>query len=308
MNSELKPWQVFACLLATWIFWGSTYLAIKFALLSFPPFFQMGTRFLAAGLLLMAWARWHRSIMPTLIQWRNAAVVGALMLGGGMGGTAYAEQYVASGLVVAFIAVVPAMIAIINYGFGVRPGQLEIAGICVGVLGVICLVGGAGFKASPEGLTSIILATICWSTGSVLSLRVFSLAPGAAGFASEMLCGGAILMAISLISGEPVNHAPQMVPILAWMYLVVFGSIIAFSAYMTLLSRTSATLAASYSFVNPLIAMMLGIGIAGERVTTREWLAAAIIIVGVILLLAGRSRRGSISSPPISIPLKSPRV
>jgi drug/metabolite transporter (DMT)-like permease len=123
-----------------------------------------------------------------------------------------------------------------------------------------------------------------------------------------MLCGGAILLAISLVSSEPVNHAPQMVPILAWMYLVVFGSIIAFSAYMTLLSRTSATLAASYSFVNPVIAMMLGIVIADERVTSREWLAAGIIIIGVILLLAGRSRRGSISSPPISIPPESPRV
>src|SRR5436309_6012972 len=109
-----------ACLAATWLVWGSTYLAIKFALLSLPPFFQMGTRFLFAGVLLMAWMRWRGAAWPDARQWRNAGVVGALMLGGGMGGTAYAEQSVGSGLVVAFIAVVPLMIAALNLAWGVR--------------------------------------------------------------------------------------------------------------------------------------------------------------------------------------------
>src|SRR5687768_12385797 len=119
-----------ACLAATWLVWSSTYLAIKFALESFPPFFQMGSRFVVAGALLLAWMRFARNApMPTRTQWRNATIIGALMLGGGMGGTAVAEVSVGSGLVVAFIAVVPLMIALVNRVFGVRTGRLEAAGI-----------------------------------------------------------------------------------------------------------------------------------------------------------------------------------
>src|SRR5262245_25601874 len=117
---RLSP-LVLACLAATWFVWGSTYLAIKFALVSFPPFFQMGTRFLLAGVLLLAWAWWRGQRLPTPAQWRNATIVGALMLGGGMGGTAFAEQSVASGLVVAFIAVTPALMTLLSLPFGIRP-------------------------------------------------------------------------------------------------------------------------------------------------------------------------------------------
>lgn len=290
MNTELKPPKILACLLATWLIWGSTYLVIKFALLSFPPFFQMGTRFLAAGGLLLMWSRLRRHSMPTILQWRNAAIVGGLMLGGGMGGTAYAEQYVASGLVVAFIAVVPALIALINLYFGVKPGNLEALGIGIGVLGVIFLVGGVGFNASGRGLLAIVLATTCWSTGSVLAQRIFPLAPGGMGFASEMLCGGLLLLVISLVVREGVHWPPQAQAAWAWLYLVVFGSLIAFSAYMILLSGTSATLAASYAFVNPIIAMVLGVSFGGETVTPREWMATGIIVLGIVLLLFGRRR------------------
>ena len=154
-------------LAATWLIWGSTYLAIKFALVSFPPFFQMGTRFLVAGTLLIAWARCCRQSMPTLTQWRNAAVVGALMLGGNVGGVAYAEQTVASGLVVAFIAVVPALITIASLPFGIRPSRMEVIGIGLGVVGVLLLVRGDAFTASPAGLTAITIAALGWSIGSV---------------------------------------------------------------------------------------------------------------------------------------------
>src|SRR5947208_12680822 len=151
------------CLAATWLVWGSTYLAIKFALLSFPPFFQMGTRFVFAGAVLMAWMRWRGAAWPTRTQWRNALLVGSLMLGGGMGGTAYAEVSVGSGLVVAFIAVVPLMIAALNLFYGVRPRALEAAGIVLGLIGVLLLTQGAGFQASPAGLIAIVLACTGWS-------------------------------------------------------------------------------------------------------------------------------------------------
>ena len=281
---------VLSCLAATWLVWGSTYLAIKFALVSFPPFFQMGTRFLLAGVVLMAWMRWRGAAWPARRQWRNAWIVGALMLGGGMGGTAYAELTVGSGLVVAFIAVVPLMIAALNLAWGVRPTRLELAGIGVGLAGVLMLTQGAGFQASPAGLTASALACITWSLGSVLSQRSLPLAPGATGFASEMICGGVVLMLMSALAAEAPQWPPQPLAVAAWAYLVVFGSLIAFNAYMVLLAHASAGLASSYTFVNPVIAMVLGVAVAGEVVTSFEWLAAGVVLVGVVLMLRGAAR------------------
>ncbi|HEV7915185.1 MAG TPA: drug/metabolite exporter YedA [Albitalea sp.] len=278
------------CLAATWLVWGSTYLAIKFALLSLPPFFQMGTRFLLAGVVLMAWMRWRGAAWPDARQWRHALIVGTLMLGGGMGGTAYAEVSVGSGLVVAFIAVVPLMIAALNRLYGVKPGRLELAGIVVGLTGVLMLTQGAGFQASPAGLTAIALACITWSIGSVLSQRSLKLAPGATGFASEMICGGMVLLVVSLLAGERPQWPPQPVAVLAWLYLVVFGSLIAFNAYMVLLAHASAGLASSYTFVNPVIAMLLGVAVAGEVVTGFEWAAAVVVLIGVVLMLRGAKK------------------
>lgn len=284
------PPLIALCLAATWLVWGSTYLAIKFALLSLPPFFQMGTRFLAAGALLMVWMRWRGATWPDRTQWRNALVIGTLMLGGGMGGTAFAEVTVGSGLVVAFIAVVPLMIAALNLLWGVRPRALEAAGIVLGLAGVLMLTQGAGFQASKAGLTAIALACTCWSLGSVLSQRTLPLAPGAMGFASEMLCGGAVLMLMSALHGEAPVWPPQPVAVAAWLYLVVFGSLIAFNAYMLLLARAPAALASSYTFVNPVIAMLLGVAIAGEHVTHFEWVAVSVVLAGVLLLLWRRAR------------------
>jgi len=236
---------VLASLAATWIVWGSTYLAIRFALVSLPPFLQMASRFLVAGALLLAWmVLLRRAALPSARQWGHALLVGALMLGGGMGGTAYAEQTIGSGLVVAFIAIVPVMIVALDSLWGIRPGRRESAGIAIGLAGVLLLTQGSGFQASTAGLVAITIATAAWSLGSVLSQHRFPLAPGAVGFASEMLCGGAVLTVMGLAAGEvPVlrqNWPPQPAAILAWLYLVVFGSLIAFNAYMYLLANVSA--------------------------------------------------------------------
>lgn len=288
-NVLLSP-LVLACLAATWLIWGSTYLAIKLALVGLPPFWQMGSRFLVAGAALMAWMRWRGAPWPTRREWRNATVIGALMLGGGMGGTAVAEQSVASGLVVAYIAVSPLMTALLNLGFGVRPQRAEWAGIVLGLAGVLLLVRGAGFSASPAGLLAQTLACAGWVLGSVLSQRKLPLAAGATGFASEMLCGGAVLMALSLLAGERVALA--QVPASAWgawLYLVVAGSLLAFNAYMVLLARAPAGLATSYAFVNPVIALLLGVAIGGEQVSAGEWLAVAVILAGLGLVLRARA-------------------
>jgi len=282
---------VIACLAATWLIWGSTYLAIRFALVSFPPYLQMGSRFIVAGLGLALWMRFaRRAPWPARRQWRNALVIGALMLGGGMGGVAVAEQTVGSGLVVVFIAVVPLLIALINLFWRVVPGLLELAGIGVGLAGVLMLTQGAGFQASPAGLFAMATACSCWSIGSVLSQRSLLLAPGAMGFASEMLCGGAVLMLLAAATGESFSWPPQPLAVWAWAYLVVFGSLLAFNAYMVLLGRASAGLAASYTFVNPVIAMLLGVAFAGETITGYEWAAAGVVLAGVLLLIARPAR------------------
>ncbi len=284
-SSSRRDGFLVLCLLATWLIWGSTYLAIKFALVSFPPFFQMGSRFLLAGALLMGWVAWRGGPWPTLKQWGHALIVGTLMLGGGMGGTAVAEQSVGSGLVVAFLAATPMVIALLNRLWGVRSTWREILGIAVGMLGVLLLVRGAGFSAAPQGLLAIATASASWSLGSVLSQRRFPLAPGASGFASEMLCGGVVLMGLSVASGERFVWPPEPLALGAWLYLVVFGSLVAFNAYMILLARAPASLAASYAYVNPVIALLLGVTFGGEAITAGEWGAAGVVLCGVLLLL-----------------------
>ena len=285
--ARLTP-LIIACLAVTWVIWGSTYLAIKWALLSFPPYWQMGTRFLVAGAGLMLFMRLRGAAWPSAHQWRNAAIIGALMLGGGMGGTALGEATVSSGMIVAFIAVTPALIALFNVLFAIRPARLEALGIAVGLIGVLLLTQGSSFSASHAGLLAIASATLCWSLGSVLSQRRFPLAAGAVGFASEMLCGGVLLMLIAWLRHEQVSWPPDPKALWSWAYLVVFGSLLAFNAYMVLLARAPAALASSYSFVNPVFAMLLGIALNGEVVSGYEWLAAAVILFGVVLVILGR--------------------
>lgn len=292
-TSALSP-LIIACLAATWLVWGSTYLAIKYALISLPPFVQMGSRFLVAGLVLMAWMRWRGAPWPDRRQWCNALAVGTLMLGGGMGGTAYAEQTVGSGLVVAFIAVVPVLMVAANALMGNLPSRLEALGIACGLGGVLLLTQGAGFAASTPGLIAIAIACLAWCAGSMLSQRRLPLAPGATGFASEMICGGVVLLLMAAISDDYAVLArqwpPEPVSVAAWFYLVVAGSLIAFNAYMVLLAKAPTGLASSYCFVNPVIAMLLGVGIAGEVVSSFEWASAGLVLVGVVLLLAGRGK------------------
>ncbi len=291
--ARLSP-LILACLAATWFVWGSTYLAIKWALVSFPPFFQMGTRFVAAGVLLGVWALWRGAAWPTRGQWLSAAILGALMLGGGYGATAFAQVSVSSGLVVAFIAVVPALVALFQWPYGERPTKLEGAGIALGLLGVVLLTQGQGFGASASGLVAMAIACATWCLGSVWAkhglpggLRL-ALAPGAAGYASQMLAGGLLLLGMSWAVGETPSFPPDARSVASWFYLVVAGSLIGFSAYMLLLERTSAGLASSYSFVNPVIGMVLGVALGGEVVSGQEVLAAGVITGGVVLLLAAR--------------------
>lgn len=280
-----------ACLLATWVIWGSTYLAIRFALESFPPFFQIGSRFLGAGLLLFAWARLaRRAPYPSLTEWRNALVVGVLMLACGTGGCAFAEQTVGSGLVVTFVAVMPLLMTCLNLAFGIRPRRLEVVAMLVGFAGVALLARGEGLGSSPVALIALSVATCGWASGSVLSQRRLHLAPGAMGFASEMLCGGTFLLLLSALRGESPHWPPTALAAFAWAYLLTIGSIVGFNAYMVLLARAPVGIATSYSFVNPVIGLFLGVALGGETITRGEWTAVLFVLAGVLLLLWARAR------------------
>jgi drug/metabolite transporter (DMT)-like permease len=216
------------------------------------------------------------------------------MLGGGYGATAVAEATVSSGLVVAFIAVVPALVALAQWPYGVKPSRAEAWGIGLGLAGVCLLTRGQGFSASWPGLAAIGLACATWSLGSVWALhglpggRRLDLAPGAAGYASQMMAGGLVLLVGSALAGERPVLPPDARALACWLYLVMAGSVVGFSAYMVLLQRTSAALASSYTFVNPIIGLVLGVMLDGEVVSRLEWAAAAVITAGVLLLVAGR--------------------
>jgi drug/metabolite transporter (DMT)-like permease len=291
------PPLVIACLAATWLIWGSTYLAIKWALVSFPPFYQMGTRFLVAGALLAAWSRLRGAPWPSRAQWLNATLLGALMLGVGYGLTAVAEETVSSGLVVAFIAISPALQVALEWPYGVRPTRTEALGIVLGLLGVLGLASGQGFSASPKGFAAVLVASLAWKLGSVWAMhglprrwggRKLVLAPGGMGFASQMLAGSAVLMLTSSLLGETPGWPVDPLALASWFYLVIAGSLVAFSAFMVLLQRTPTALSSSYAYVNPVIGLLLGVTLGGETLNIREWLAAGLVTFSVVLMLRGR--------------------
>ena len=291
------PPLILGCLAATWLIWASTYLAIKWALVSFPPLYQMGTRFLVAGVLLASWMRWRGAHWPDRREWINAAILGTLMLAVAYGLTAVAETSVSSGLVVAFIAIGPALQSAMELPYGVRPTRMEAAGIGLGLVGVAGLAAGQGFSASPEGLAAVAVASVAWKLGSVwttrglprvLGGRPLDLAPGTMGFASQMLAGGAVLMVVSPLLGERPGWPIDPLALWSWVYLVVAGSLIAFSAFMVLLQRTPTAVSASYAYVNPIIGLALGVTLGGETLNTGEWLSAALVTASVVLMLRGR--------------------
>lgn len=293
------PPLILACLAAVWLIWGSTYLAIKWALVSFPPFFQMGTRFLVAGALLLAWMRWRGAAWPDRREWINASVLGAVMLGIAYGMTAVAEVSISSGLVVAFIAIGPALQAAMELPYGTRPTKREAAGILLGLAGVLGLAAGQGFSASPAGLAAVLVASVSWKLGSVWSVhglpkvlggRSLEMAPGAMGYASQMLAGGVLLMLASAAVGERPGWPIDPLALASWVYLVVAGSLIAFSAFMVLLQRTPTAVSSSYAYVNPIIGLLLGVTLGGETLHTGEWVAAAVVTGSVVLMLSGRPR------------------
>lgn len=281
--------KVLIALLSVYFIWGSTYLAIRIALEGFPPFLMAGVRFLATGTGLYLFLRVRGTPNPNHSQWIGATIVGGLLLLGGNGGVVFAEQWVASGITALGVATVP-LWTVLFAGIWKRwPARLEWAGLLLGFIGIVLLNFEGDLRASPAGAIALIIAAICWAFGSAWS-RHLSLPSGLMASAVEMIAGGILLLATSFLTGEKMNGFPAWHSVGALFYLMVFGSLIGFSAYTYLLSKARQALATSYAYVNPVIAVGLGVILAGERITTVGITAMLIIIAGVVLVLFGEKR------------------
>ncbi|MFZ6724984.1 drug/metabolite exporter YedA [Undibacterium sp. MH2W] len=282
------PRSVLIALLTVYIVWGSTYFAIQVALESFPPLMMIGTRFVAAGSILFLWQLWRGSRVPTLREWRDGGIIGILMLGGGTGLTACAEQYVSSGLTAVFIACSPMILSGLSGLFGDWPKRREWVGILCGFAGAVLLASDGEFSAKPAGIILLLAAILCWDVGSILSQKKLKMAAGGMGFASEMLVGGFFLVIASLMMGEQSPGPVTVNAVVAWCYLVTAGSLLAFTAYMFLLSKVHTGLAGSYAYVNPVIAVALGAAFGGEHISVKAMVAMTIILGSVMMLTSAR--------------------
>jgi len=277
-------------LISLYLLWGGTYLGMRVALQSFPPFFLAALRFLIAGGLMFAFLRARGAPLPTRREWLGAALIGTLLLVGGNGGVTFSEQWVASGLAAVAIGAVPLWAALFAGLFGRWPRPLEWWGLLLGFAGLIVLNLGHGLNATnPLGAIVLLIAPVCWAFGSIVSTRV-PLPKGFMASAAQMLCASVVLFALGLGSGERISAAPTLPALVAMLFLIGGGSLIAYSAYGYLLSHVSAPLATSYAYVNPVVALCLGVGLAGEQITLTGVLAMLIILSGVILVTLGSGR------------------
>ena len=277
-------------LFALYIIWGSTYLAIRFALESYPPFLLAGLRFLIAGTLLFGFLRLRGIALPSRRQWQNAAITGVLLLGFGNGLVCFAQERVSSGIAAVAVASMPLFAALFSSLYGERPTRREGLGLAIGFIGVVVLNLGNGLSASRLGAAALLLAAMCWALGSVWSKRQ-DMPKGPMNTAAQMLCASVALIIVALSAGERLPVHPSLHATLAVAYLIVFGSIIAFSAYLYVLKHVRPALATSYAYVNPPVAVMFGLLLVGEHVGPYDLAGMAIILLGVGVITLARQRR-----------------
>ncbi|MGH8213303.1 MAG: drug/metabolite exporter YedA, partial [Rhodanobacteraceae bacterium] len=268
--------------------WGSTYLGIRIALTGFPPFMLAALRFAAAGVAMYAWLRLRGAPAPSARQWRNAAITGVLLLCFGNGMVCYAEQYVDSGIAAVAVACEPLLVAVIVALYRERLRRTEIAGLIVGFVGVVLLNSGGELRGSPWAAAALLLAALCWAFGSIWSRRQ-DMPAGPMNVAAQMLCASVGLALMTLVTGERLPTHIPLQSVLAVAYLAVFGSIIAFTAYLFLLKTVRPALSASYAYVNPPVAVLFGVLLAGERVGVLELAGMAVILIGVGTIALARA-------------------
>ncbi|MGI8820262.1 MAG: EamA family transporter [Chthoniobacterales bacterium] len=301
----MRPPSRFAVIVAfaaVYVIWGSTYLGILFAIQSLPPLLMAGTRFFAAGVIMYAIAHFKGARRSTWPEWRTSAIVGAALLLGGNGGVTLAEQFIASGLAAVMVATVPIYMALLGWltGSAARPTPIVWAGLAGGLAGVALLLAPSINLADPEhphataGMLILLVSSFAWSAGSIYSRRAPNPPSPFVATAQQMLCGGALLIAAGAARGEgPRLHLREIsaVSLGAWIYLVLIGAIVGYSAYMWLLRYCEPAKVATYAYVNPIVAVLLGAAFAGEKLTLRTVAAAALIIGSVALVITVNQRR-----------------
>jgi drug/metabolite transporter (DMT)-like permease len=291
-----KKIALLAAFAALYLIWGSTYLAIRFAIDTIPPLLMAGTRFLLAGLTMHIIARRQGAPRTSLAEWRTSLIVGACLLLGGNGGVTLAEQYVSSGLASVIVATVPIYIALLAWAMGTAPKPSPIVwlGLAGGFIGVGILVGPAlcltpnGTSHSGVGLLILLCASFLWSAGSIYSTKAKNASSPFVAASQQMLCGGALLTLAGVLTGELHRFDASRVSLLSvgsFAYLVIIGAVVGFTAYIWLLRHCNPAKVATYAYVNPIVAVILGALFAGETLTGRAMFAAALIIGSVALVI-----------------------
>ncbi|HJZ87625.1 MAG TPA: drug/metabolite exporter YedA [Polyangia bacterium] len=284
--------RVLVAFALVYVVWGSTYLAIRYAVATLPPFLMAGSRFLLAGSALYTWARLRGAAPPSGANWRATAIIGGLLLLGGNGSVVWAEQRVPSGLAALLVATVPLWMVVMEaIRRRTRPGLPVVAGVLLGLAGLAILVGpdqlAGSRRPDPLGAAVLGLASLSWAVGSLYSRHAPLPAAPLLGTAMEMLCGGALLVVAGLATDEAGQLAvAHVAPSSLWAlgYLIVFGSLVGFTAYTWLLRVSTPARVSTYAYVNPVVAVLLGWAIGGEALGARTLLAAAVIVAGVVLI------------------------
>ena len=293
---------------AVYVVWGSTYLFIRFAVETLPPFLMAGARFAVAGAILYLWARVRGAPTPSRGEIRGAAVAGFFLLLGGNGAVVWAEQRVPSGITALLVATVPVWMVLLDWlrPGGVRPRAGVIVGLALGLVGLGLLVGRGETGTDAQGAhmlgaTVLVVGSILWAIGSLYVRHSQHPSSAMVTNAVQMLSGGGALVVAGLAAGEVgrYNLADASTrSLLSLLYLVVAGSLIGFTAYTYLLQHTTPAKASTYAYVNPVVAVFLGWAFAGEAITRRTLLAAAVILAGVaIITVAGGADRAESSAP-----------
>jgi drug/metabolite transporter (DMT)-like permease len=303
--------RIGAAFLAIYLIWGSTYLAIRLAVATLPPFLMAGTRFLTAGLLLFAWLRIRGEHRATRREWRDATIVGALMLLGGNGVVSWAEQFVPSGLAALIVSTIPIWVVLLDSlsRKDAKPDRKTIAGLILGFLGVAMLVRphaapGSG-AVSLLGGGALLLAAALWAAGTLYSRKAARPKAPLLSAAMQMVTGGALLLLTGTLTGEWARldlHAATSRSILALLYLILFGSLVGLTSYLWLIQVTTPARASTYAFVNPIVAIVLGWAVAGEELRPLTAIASAVAISGVVLIVRSRAGAGAISRLDVSRP------
>jgi drug/metabolite transporter (DMT)-like permease len=302
-------WRIAIAFAAIYLIWGSTYLAIRFAIETIPPLLMCGVRYLIAGGGLYALIRWRGVKAPSRLQWRSTLIIGALLLFGGNGGVTVAEKLVPSSVASLIIATVPLWMVLLNWkwGDGIRPSVGVFSGLGLGVLGIALIAApnatADGGAINPIGMLILVLAALSWAIGSLYSRRAPLPAEPLMSTAMEMLAGGALMFVASLLTGQAGQVRLDQVTfrsLAAVVYLILFGSLIGFTAYVWLLKVSTPAHVSTYAFVNPVVAVFLGWALAGEVLNVRTLMAAAIIIAAVVLITTQQAKGAARPAPVLS--------